>query len=86
MDFKKLIAESLLQSIEAAGAAGALTATEIMDMLETPPNPDMGDFAFPCFKLAKVLRKAPPMIAASMRWQLRRLRAWRIISGLGFPT
>ncbi len=32
-------------------------------MLTVPPKPDMGDFAFPCFTLAKKLRKAPPLIA-----------------------
>ena len=32
-------------------------------MLTVPPKPDMGDFAFPCFTLAKKLRKAPPAIA-----------------------
>ena len=32
-------------------------------MLTVPPKPDMGDFAFPCFTLAKKLRKAPPVIA-----------------------
>lgn len=32
-------------------------------MIEIPPNKDMGDFAFPCFKLAKIFRKAPNMIA-----------------------
>jgi arginyl-tRNA synthetase len=32
-------------------------------MIEIPTNDSMGDYAFPCFKLAKELRKAPPMIA-----------------------
>ena len=41
----------------------SLTAEEIAELIEIPPNPDMGDFAFPCFRLAKTLRKAPPMIA-----------------------
>ena len=40
-----------------------LTEQEIMEMIECPPNPEMGDFAFPCFRLAKVMRKAPQMIA-----------------------
>jgi arginyl-tRNA synthetase len=31
--------------------------------LETPPDPKMGDFAFPCFRLAKEFRKAPPQVA-----------------------
>ena len=38
----------------------------VSDILEIPPKADMGDFAFPCFQLAKTLRKAPPMIAADI--------------------
>jgi len=34
--------------------------------LETPRNPELGDFAFPCFPLAKTLRKAPPKIAQEL--------------------
>ena len=39
------------------------TTDEIVGMIETPANTQMGDYAFPCFRLAKVLRKAPPLIA-----------------------
>ena len=35
-------------------------------MIETPADIKMGDYAFPCFKLAKLLRKAPPVIAKSI--------------------
>ena len=35
-------------------------------MIEIPPNKDMGDYAFPCFKLAKVFRKSPNMIAEEL--------------------
>jgi arginyl-tRNA synthetase len=38
--------------------------------LEIPPEPELGDFAFPCFKLAKTLRKAPPQIAQQVAGQL----------------
>ncbi|MHC4944229.1 MAG: arginine--tRNA ligase [Planctomycetota bacterium] len=34
--------------------------------LQAPPDPEMGDFAFGCFPLAKLLRKAPPVIAAEL--------------------
>lgn len=34
--------------------------------VETPPEQKLGDLAFPCFVLAKTLRKAPPMIAAEL--------------------
>lgn len=40
---------------------------EINSLLEIPPKSEMGDFAFPCFKLAKVFRKAPPMIALDLK-------------------
>ena len=36
---------------------------ETLQLLETPPNREMGDVAFPCFSLAKTFRKAPQMIA-----------------------
>ena len=35
-----------------------LESEEIYNTIETPPNKEMGDFAFPTFKLAKTLRKA----------------------------
>ncbi len=54
-----------------AGAIEGLTAEEIKDMLEIPADSKMGDYAFPCFKLAKVLRKAPPMIAQGVAEKLQ---------------
>ncbi|MCZ6472058.1 MAG: arginine--tRNA ligase, partial [SAR324 cluster bacterium] len=39
-------------------------------MIETPPDPEMGDYAFPCFALAKVMRKAPPAIALELAEKL----------------
>ena len=38
-------------------------AQEVAGYLEVPPERDMGDYAFPCFKLSKLLRKGPPQIA-----------------------
>ena len=43
-----------------------LTAEEIAEMIEVPTDPKNGDFAFPCFRLAKTMRKAPQMIAADI--------------------
>lgn len=43
-----------------------LPAAELAQWIETPPDPSMGDYAFPCFRLAKTLRKAPPAIAAEL--------------------
>ena len=47
-----------------------LELEEIMSMIEVPQNSDMGDFAFPCFKLSKTLRKAPPLIAKGIAEKL----------------
>ncbi|WP_437130991.1 arginine--tRNA ligase [Peptostreptococcus russellii] len=57
VDFKQVISESLKSKIE------DMTIEEIKALLEIPPNKDMGDYAFPCFKLAKIFRKSPNMIA-----------------------
>ncbi|NLM47693.1 MAG: arginine--tRNA ligase [Epulopiscium sp.] len=57
MDFKLEIAKLL------SGQFTDLSLEEILSMIEIPPNPDMGDYAFPCFRLAKILRKAPAQIA-----------------------
>ena len=43
-----------------------LDKEKIDGILEIPPKDDMGDFAFPCFQLAKVFRKAPNMIATEI--------------------
>lgn len=59
-DFKIAIANCLKEKIE------DLTLEEIVALIEVPPNKEMGDYAFPCFKLAKVFRKAPNMIAADL--------------------
>lgn len=45
----------------------SISVEELAGMMEYPPNPEMGDIAFPCFKLSKVLRKSPVMIADSFR-------------------
>jgi arginyl-tRNA synthetase len=58
-----------------------LAADEIADLLAAPPNPALGDLAFPCFKLAKAFRKGPPMIAKAIEEAL----AAKIASGEAAP-
>src|SRR5574344_1189288 len=48
-----------------------LESEEIYNTIETPPNKEMGDFAFPTFKLAKTLRKAPNIIAQDLVGQIK---------------
>lgn len=64
MDFKKGIAEALAAVVE-------LEANDIVDMIEIPQDKSKGDYAFPCFRLAKTLRKAPPVIAQEVRDKLK---------------
>lgn len=51
---------------EIAKASG-IDEKELYEYLEVPPNKEMGNYAFPCFKLAKALRKAPPVIATELK-------------------
>lgn len=44
-----------------------LSANDISALIEIPPKPEMGDFAFPCFRLAKTMHKAPQLIAADIK-------------------
>lgn len=57
IDFKELIANEIYD--ESLG----LDKDEIRNMIEIPADESMGDYAFPCFRLAKTLRKAPQIIA-----------------------
>ena len=66
LTIKKLIAERLLEGIKALGAPEAPSSIELADMLEYPPDENMGDLALPCFKLSRTLRRAPVQIAAAL--------------------
>ena len=59
MDNKTALAAALAEKT-------GLSAAELAQWIEIPPDPAMGDYAFPCFRLAKSLRKAPPAIAAEL--------------------
>lgn len=50
--------------------AGVLTFSQVDSLLEIPPDDLLGDYAFPCFVLAKSLRKAPATIASELAKQL----------------
>lgn len=64
--FKLKTAEKLAEIISSAAPDAGLTESEIFSLLEYPPDSTMGDIAFPCFRLSKVMRSAPPKIAASL--------------------
>ena len=66
LNLKKSIAENIENKLKAAFPATEMSAADIADMLEYPPDSKMGDLALPCFKLSKTLRNAPPRIAAAL--------------------
>ena len=59
MDYKQYIVEKL--------RVEGMTKEELYDLIALPPNTEMGDYALPCFKLAKLLRKSPVMIAEDLK-------------------
>ncbi len=59
MDYKKYIAEKL--TVE------GVSNEELYELIALPPNTEMGDYAIPCFKFAKLLRKSPVMIAEELK-------------------
>ncbi len=65
INYKETIAGKLLQAGAIPAEAG-LTQEDILALMEVPADEKMGDFALPCFRLAKALRKAPQMIAADV--------------------
>ena len=50
--------------------AAEMSSDEVRALIETPPRAEMGDYALPCFALAKVFRKAPNMIAEELSGQI----------------
>ncbi len=60
MDYKDLIASNLSDCT-------GLDKAQVFGLIEIPPKLELGDYAFPCFVLAKTLHKAPPMIANELK-------------------
>lgn len=59
MDFKQKVVELISSQVE-------LPKEKINSLIERPKNPEMGDYAFPAFILAKTLHKNPAEIAKAI--------------------
>ncbi len=66
MDFKTAVANEILTALKAAFGEVEVAPEAVAAGLEVPPDTAMGDYAFPCFKLSKPLRKSPMMIADAL--------------------
>ena len=64
VNFKKEIAKEIAEVTN-------LEEQDLENYIEIPPNSDLGDYAFPCFKLAKDLKKAPPIIANDIKENIK---------------
>ena len=64
-DLKEVIAKKLEEKDL------GLNCKEIYDLIEIPPQENMGDFAFPCFTLARTMRKNPKLIAEEIAKSLK---------------
>ena len=62
-DFKKEIAKAISDATN-------IEEKEIKSYIEVPKDTSNGDYAFPCFRLAKTLKKAPPIIAEEIKQKL----------------
>ncbi len=60
IDFKNEAVELILKEQD------SLNREEVISLMEVPPSSDMGDYAFPCFTLAKTFKKAPNLIAKEL--------------------
>lgn len=63
MSFEKQIAELILKTLD----NNEISVEEIENSIEIPKDMANGDFAFPCFKLSKTLKKSPVQIADDIK-------------------
>lgn len=66
-DFKEEIAKSI-------AAVSDIKQEELQNMLEIPKDEKMGDYALPCFRFAKILKKAPAEIAEELKEKIQYAR------------
>lgn len=65
-NYRSLIGEIISNEI------GEIENLDVASLIEVPTDEKMGDYAFPCFRLAKEFRKAPDAIAAEIAEKLQK--------------
>ena len=66
MDMRDIISQALYRAAKAAYPSAEFEPAALGKALEIPPDPSLGDMAFPCFALSRQLRMGPPQIAAKL--------------------
>ena len=60
-----------------------LKKEQIENLIEIPPNPEMGDYSFPCFILSKKMKKAPNIIAEKLAKKIKPAKNIESINSVG---
>ena len=60
-----------------------LRKEEIENLIEIPPNPELGDYAFPCFILSKKEKKSPVDIATNLVKKIGKIENIEQIKAIG---
>ena len=60
LDFKEKISEEISKITK-------IDKNELYEYIEMPSDNKMGDYAFPCFRLAKTMKKSPQIIANELK-------------------
>jgi arginyl-tRNA synthetase len=68
---RSALAQKIYKTLSGHFKVEDITEVEIFRMIERPPESVLGDFAFPCFRLAKSLRKSPITIAETLSTLLK---------------
>ncbi len=68
-DYAQEIAETIAKTV-------GMEASQLKQYIEIPKDAKNGDYAFPCFRLAKELKKAPPIIAQELKEKIQLNTEW----------
>lgn len=75
MDYKKKVAEVIKSKVD-------IELEAIEKLIEIPPQAEMGDYAFPCFQLAKIFRRDPNIIAKELKDKINQ-NSFKKVENLG---
>ncbi len=78
-----MLAEVREEIITAIAKAAKLAPHEVAELLEEPKNPELGDLAFPCFRLSAKFKTAPQNIAKDIAAKLPKLKSIKRVQIVG---
>lgn len=67
---RNVLRSAVIEAIETGLKQLGVEGFDVDGVLETPPNEDLGDYAFPCFQLARIIRQSPAKIAGDLAERL----------------